>query len=292
MKAIIFLLIFLLAGCEKEEMQPVPIVQSQQLIVLTPKKVTGICTLPGGQSNAANLKNKYGKKTSGASVLETTLAFETGLPVATLFRGQTGATGSSTVDNVTTKLSDGFIWYYPETGKTGGAYAVFINLLRLQRDSMKTRYGDSIVLAIPWMQGEANARYASARTGAARIEVITRYKAATLAVFKQVRTDMDADVQFFIGLTRPVDVIGATNNGSTCEEVYALQEAIQLIRQAQRELIDENAFVHFGAETTDLVTAREADPVGKADDVFHYSGESYEILATRFAKSIKATIKP
>ena len=255
-------------------------------------KVTGIYAPPNGQSNAAGWKNAIGDGESGASVLRDDLEEVIGKGnVITLLRDAdrkpfTPALGSSTVDAKTTSLGDKKIWWYIEEDRPGGAMMRSLKIMKEQNGDMVAKKGKGVVIKMPWSQGESNTTYASGKEGALQDEVIARYKYGTKKVFDYIQAQLGVPIDFFIVKTSFIDVEGAKNDGATPQQIQALLQAGERIRQAQDELIAENDNVYFGADPIGLATARDYWPKKMKADRYHYSPETYEVLGRRVAKEI------
>ena len=257
----------------------------------TPKTIDFVFSPPNGQSNAVNWKNFIGDDESGASELERIFQELTGLPSLALPKNEDGkfivfAEGGSTVDAKTTSQGDTKIWWHIEENRPGGALLRSSALLKQELAKLKAQYGDNIVIKMPWAQGESNASYIRARkTSEEKFEFVERYKIGTKAVFEYVQAEL-GHIDFFIVHTSLPDEIGARNRGLTDEQITSLKDACRLIRDAQKELIEELPNVYLGADPLGLATMREWEPVERADDYWHYSPETYEILGRQTGQNI------
>jgi len=254
--------------------------------------ITAIYSPINGQSNAGGgWKNFIGDKESGASCLEDSIKSVTELPVVSLLKGTNGkfiisSTGGSTVDNITTSQGDDKVWWYIDENRPGGALLHSVKIMKAQYADMVTKYGEGVVIKMPWSQGESNASYLARKKGAKRGKIVERYKEGTKKVFAYMEKELGVPIDFFLIKARPIDEDGAVARGFSPHKIADYQEAFRIIRLAQDELIAEMDNVHFGADPLNLATARDWNPEKKKDDIYHYHPETYEVLGRECASSI------
>ena len=245
-----------------------------------------------GQSNGGNMNNFVGDSDAGYTMLENGLSDITGLTVQSAFIDSNSgdpidlAVGGSTVDGNNSNLPDYKIWWYPDTDAPGGALLNAVALLKSQFATLEQQ-GD-VKTAIIWSQGEHSSEVIG--LAANQAELTARYEAATEAVFDYIIAELGGDIDFYIVQTGNFVDEGALNSGDSPAEVAAIQGGTDLVSAAQTSLAASRSDIHIAANYDDYQTDYETGLPAQADDKWHLSGDSYEVVGTDLAKFIGADL--
>ncbi|WP_420800942.1 putative Ig domain-containing protein [Pseudomonas cavernicola] len=242
-----------------------------------------------GQSNARGLRVFGGDDASGVSELVDDLEQYTGYSVRSLFLDSSGnsidvAVGGSTVTGKSTDSETELLknWWHTDTDQPGAALLRAVDILEDQLASLRAT--GTVTFAMVWGQGEDNAEeiaLAADKQAAAQL-----YKESTLKVFDYLKAHLDAEATIYMMQTGRYQTDAAVLRGYTQPKIDSIVEGIEYVQQMQAEIASERSDVKLAVTYTDLPMRAEADPVKYADDVWHLSDESREIVGQRLADYI------
>ena len=253
-----------------------------------------------GQSNAKNMSMVYrsykpgstDNSTSGATALNRDLSNLTGSNVVTNDAVERNfAVGGSKVNGNSYFINDSLTWWYPQQNQPGGALRQAESGLRQWLNDNGAQPTDEI--AIVWSQGESDVgdMYVgdpSTKEG---------YKQSTTAVFDYLKSNLGYEnITFYLVPTGRLQEQGAANTGLNPQEIDAMNQGIEIIRNAQSEIAIERDDVHLAPDYADLnMIYEEGEIYGESydknydewsKDFWHLGHDGLQINGSRIAQYI------
>lgn len=245
-----------------------------------------------GQSNADGLRVFGGDSESGLTRLHDGLDDDTDYDVIfTPPDDENGATLRLTVGGTQVNGDEGGdldnSWWFLSTGTPGEILIRAVSALSIQIAELRAQ--GAVKPIIIWGQGESDAYAIGSKSSeSARNAAQDAYIAATLAVFDYIKDHIGQDVTFYIMKTGRFHEGAAHNDGLSQDVIDDTLLGVQMVREAQDEMIAMRDDIRFGADYVDL--PMNADYDDDSTDVWHYDPEDREIIGDRLAANISADL--